>query len=82
MVFFLTLIYWLCQLLSIAIFARAVLSWLPMGHNNPITSFLFNITEPILMPVRRIIPRLGLLDISPMIAMLVLQLIARVIQRF
>ena len=87
MPFFLTLIYWLCQLLSIAIFARAVLSWLPMGSNNPITTFLFNITEPVLMPLRRIIPRLGLIDISPMIAMLALQLIfipliSWVMQRF
>lgn len=80
MAFLLTLIYYLCQLLSIAIFARAVLSWVPMGK-NPINSFLFNITEPILMPLRRIIPRLGMMDISPMIAILLLQLITWIIKR-
>lgn len=81
MEFLLTLIYYLCQLLSIAIFARAIMSWFPMGSNNPVISFLFNITEPVLMPLRRIIPRLGLIDISPMIAIILLQAITWAIQK-
>ncbi len=80
MEFLLTLIYYLCQLLSIAIFARAILSWFPLGHNNPVIRFLFNITEPILMPLRRMIPKLGMLDISPMIAIILLQVITWLIQ--
>lgn len=81
MEFLLTLIYYLCQLLSIAIFARAIMSWFPMGSNNPVSSFLFNITEPVLMPLRRIIPRLGLIDVSPMIAIVLLQAITWAIQK-
>jgi len=78
--FLFTLIYYLCQLLSIAIFARAILSWFPLGYNNPVIRFLFNITEPILMPLRRVIPKLGMLDISPMIAIVLLQVITWLIQ--
>lgn len=74
--FLLTLVYYLCQLLSVAVFARALLSWFPLGYNNPIVIFIFNVTEPLLIPVRRIIPRLGLLDISPMVAIVALQIIA------
>ncbi len=80
MEFLFTLIYYLCQLLSIAIFARAILSWFPLGYNNPVIRFLFNITEPILMPLRRVIPKLGMLDISPMIAIVLLQVITWLIQ--
>lgn len=79
--FILQLIYFLCQLLSMAIFGRAILSWFPMGYNNPIIKFLVNITEPVLAPLRRVIPRIGMIDITPMIAIILLQAIAGIIQR-
>jgi YggT family protein len=65
-----------CQVLSLAIIGRAILSWVaPNPYDQPMR-FLHEITEPILAPLRRIVPRIGMIDITPMIAILILQLVA------
>ena len=66
----------LIEILTFAIIARALLSWFPIRPGNPVMLFLYSITEPILAPIRQIIPSLGAIDISPLIAILLLQLIA------
>jgi YggT family protein len=66
---------YLIQVLTFAIVARALLSWFPFPAANPIASFLHAITEPILAPLRRVIPRVGMLDITPLVAILILQAI-------
>jgi len=70
---------YLIQVLTFAIIARALLSWFPLPASNPITSFLHAITEPILAPLRQVIPRIGMLDITPLIAILLLQFVLRLI---
>lgn len=63
----------LCQVLAFAIFARAIMSWIPnMRPDNPISRFLIEITEPILSPLRRVIPPIAMMDLSPLIAMILL----------
>lgn len=52
------------------IIARAILSWVNPDPYNPIVSFLYRITEPLLYRVRRILPDLGGIDLSPMILMI------------
>lgn len=69
----------LCDALTFAIVARALLTWFPIRYDNPIVTFLHQVTEPFLSPLRRIIPRIGMIDITPMIAILVLQLIRRLV---
>ena len=62
------------EILILAILVRVILSWIrPMGSKGSFSSFLFEITEPVLSVFRRFIPRLGMLDISPIIALLVIQ---------
>jgi len=68
-------IYLLVQVLTFAIIARALLSWFPIAPGNPLVSFLNSITEPFLAPLRRVVPRVGMLDITPLIAILLLQVI-------
>ena len=70
---------YLIKVLTFGIIARALLSWFPLPASNPITSFLHAITEPILAPLRRVIPRVGMLDITPLIAILLLQAVLRLI---
>ncbi len=53
-------------------FARAILSWVSPDPYNPIVQFINSSTEPILEPVRRRIPPLGMFDVSLMIVILVL----------
>jgi YggT family protein len=49
------------------IIIRALLSWIPSTMSSPVARFLVTITEPILAPIRSVLPYMGL-DISPMIA--------------
>jgi YggT family protein len=66
--------------LTIAIFIRAILSWFPgIDPRNPLVEFLIGITEPILAPIRSIMPRMGMLDLTPMVAIIVLQVVGQVI---
>jgi YggT family protein len=65
----------LLQILWIAILIRVLLSWFPIDPSNPIIRVLFEVTEPVLAPFRRVIPRIGMLDLSPLAALLVIQLI-------
>jgi YggT family protein len=65
----------LLQVLSLAILVRVLLSWFPVDPSNPIIRILYEITEPVLLPFRRVIPRIGMLDLSPLAALLVIQFI-------
>jgi len=49
------------------IIGRALLSWVNPDPRNPIVRFLHNATEPILYPVRRILPYMGGVDLSPLV---------------
>lgn len=65
--------------LAILIFVRAILSWFPsVDPRNPLVDILFQVTEPILAPIRTIMPR-TMVDFSPMIATFVLMIIARAV---
>ena len=66
-------------MLTAAIFIRVLLSWFPIDPRNSLVTILFDITEPILEPLRRVIPRLGMLDITPFVAILLVQAIGRLI---
>ena len=57
-----------------AIFARAILSWLNPGAFNGISNLLDSLTEPLLGMCRRILPDLGGIDLSPLVALMGLQL--------
>lgn len=71
-------IFILCNALTWAIIIRAVLSWFPINPYNPALVVLHQITEPILAPLRRIVPRLGMLDITPVVAIVILQVIVAI----
>jgi YggT family protein len=66
--------------LTIAIIARALMSWFPnVDPHNPIAEFLITITEPILAPIRSVMPRMGMIDLTPMVAIILLQVIGSII---
>ena len=50
--------------------ARAILSWVNPDPYNPIVSFLYRVTEPVLYRVRRVLPDMGGLDLSPLLVLL------------
>ncbi|MHB1132732.1 MAG: YggT family protein [Chloroflexota bacterium] len=61
--------------LTFAIIARALLSWFNPAPGNRIAIMLEEITEPIIAPIRRIVPRIGMIDISPIVAIFALQIV-------
>ena len=70
----------LFMVLTIAVFIRVLLSWVPnIDPRNPGIAFLYGITEPILAPIRSIMPRTMMFDFSPMIAIFVLQAVRSVL---
>lgn len=67
-------IFGLLGLFTLAIFIRIIFSWLSMSYANPLMRFFIRTTEPLLGPLRRIIPPVGMFDISPIVAFLIVWL--------
>lgn len=65
----------LCDLLTIVILLRVILSWYLQGKTNKLIIILHRVTEPFLAPLRRIIPRVGSRDFSPLVAIVLIQII-------
>lgn len=59
---------------NVLIFIRIVFSWGMISHSNRLMRFLVNVTEPLLGPLRRMIPPLGMMDISPIFAFIIIWL--------
>lgn len=74
-----TFIVVLGRVLNLLILARILLSWVPVDRSNPIVSFIYEVTEPILGPIRRVLPSVGGLDLSPIIALVLVQVLQRVL---
>jgi YggT family protein len=70
-----TFIQVLFQVLIFAILIRALMSWFPIAQDSPIIRILDDVTEPILAPMRKVVPRLGMMDITPIVAMIALQIL-------
>lgn len=70
------------QLYSWILLARALVSWIPnLDPYNPIVRFLFDITEPVLEPIRKLIPPLGgMIDISIIVAFFALVVLEQLLR--
>jgi YggT family protein len=69
------LLFGLLGLYTLLIFVRIIFSWGMMGYGNRWMRFLVRITEPLLAPLRRMVPMVGMFDVSPIVAFLVLWLL-------
>lgn len=74
------MIYSLLQLYSIVLLIRVLITWIPnLDYSNPIVRFLFNITEPVLQPIRNVLPPMSGIDFSPIIVFLAISVFGRMI---
>ena len=73
------LLLWLIQALSLLIVARALLSWFIRDTTHPVMRILLDLTEPVLRPIRRMMPSDVMVDFSPLIAIVALQIVGRLI---
>jgi YggT family protein len=80
--YFVRVVVILCNVMAVAIVIRSLLSWFPVDPNNFLVVFLVTVTDPILLPLRRIIPRLDMIDLSPMVAILLFMFISWLLQAY
>jgi YggT family protein len=68
------LLYGLLTIYSLFIFIRIIFSWGRVSHTNRLMRFLVRATDPLLLPLRHMIPPLGMFDISPIVAFIIIWL--------
>lgn len=70
------------RLLTVLVIIRVLLTWVPsVDYGHPLIRLIVRITDPILLPVRRILPPMGGLDLSPIIAILLLNLAGQLLHQ-
>lgn len=78
--FIINAVDFLSSAIFVLIFIRIILSWIP-NAKNPLTQFVTDITEPILKPFRRFNPKGSSLDLSPIIVIILIEIIRNVVLR-
>lgn len=69
------------DVLTWAIIIRIILSWFSVGGSQPVFRLLVDVTEPVLGPLRRAIPTAGMLDFSPLVALILINIISRLLEQ-
>lgn len=69
----------LFTLYSFMILARVLMSWMPIRPGNRIAQLIIEATDPLLKPLRNVIPPIGMMDISPIVALILLQVAETII---
>lgn len=70
-------VYWIVNAYTLLLFVYAVISWIPDLRRGRWVYYLASLIEPVLMPIRKIVPAIGGLDLAFLILILVLQLLVR-----
>lgn len=72
------IIYYILIIFQFILLARVLLSYFPnFDRSNPIVRLIYDITEPVLRPIRNALPQTGMMDFSPLIVFLVITLLMR-----
>jgi YggT family protein len=71
----------LIPILELAIFGRIIMSWIDPGGQNTVSRIIREITEPIIGPIRKLIPSVGMFDFSPLIALFLLNILQQFVLR-
>ena len=69
----------LIDLYSLIVLAAVIMSWLPGARHNALGRIVYRLTEPVLAPIRRALPPMAGLDLSPLVLLLVLRLLQRLL---
>lgn len=69
------LIIRLIDLYSLVVLVSVILSWVPIDPRNPMVRLVSALTEPVLAPIRRVLPAIGGFDLSPMVLLFALQML-------
>jgi YggT family protein len=73
-------VYYLLVLFELILLARVLLSWFPnVDRSNPLIQFVFDVTEPVLRPIRDLLPQGMMLDLSPLIVFLIINVLLQIL---
>jgi len=74
------IIFWALQVYQLVLLARVLMTWIPnLDYNNPIARFLYQATEPVLAPIRKALPQMGGIDLSPLVVFLGISVLMQLI---
>lgn len=77
-----TLVSDVAQVLALLIIVRAVLTWIPsVDYGHPVIRAIIRITDPVLLPIRRVVPPLGGIDVTPIAALLLIEIARNLLVR-
>ncbi len=74
-----SLISLVSTLFYLLILARIIFSWVQVDRYNPVVNMIYQLTEPVLAPIRNLLPAMGTFDFSPLVALLLMEVVARVL---
>lgn len=69
------ILYQLLDLYSIVVLVAVVASWVQLSASNPVGRIVYGLTEPLLEPIRRVLPAVGGIDFSPLVLLIIVQLV-------
>ena len=75
----LSILLWLLNILTFALIGRALLSWIDPRGQWTISRLLADLTEPVIAPLRRVIPPIGMIDISFIVSIILIQVLQRLL---
>ena len=79
MAFFLLFLQSLVLVLWLLVLGRVLVSWVDPTGRNTVSQYLVGLTEPLLAPIRRVLPQTGMVDFSPLVLMIGLGILLRVV---
>jgi YggT family protein len=78
----LTVIYYLLMIFQFILLARVLMTWIPnLDYSNPIVRLLISVTEPVLEPIRRLLPNTSGVDFSPLVVFLIIFVLLQILFR-
>ena len=77
-----TLLIWVIQLFVLLVFIRVILSWISPYPTNSVTRFFWLVTEPVLAPIRRSLPLMSGIDLSPLVVWVVSLVLIALLRSF
>ena len=76
----LNLIFLVLRVFQFILLARVLIGWFPdIDRSNPLVKLLFDITEPVLQPIRELLPQTGMMDFSPLVVFLGITVLSQLI---
>lgn len=77
------ILFYILRIYGFILLARVLMTWIPnLDYSNPIVKFLIQVTEPVLKPIRNVLPQTGGIDFSPIVVFIAISILAQMLLSF